>query len=141
MSDIADVLAGLATTVKNNMGSDPLAGRTFAYAPDSMVTPWAVALPGGGDFLNYDVTFDGSDGFGLLLKVIVGTEITRTSQLQLLSYMDRTGSTSIRTAVYADKTLNSTVSDLKVVGWQNYNDVEWAGVQYLGAELVVVAFT
>jgi hypothetical protein len=141
VSDLADVLAGFATTVKNNIGSDPLSGRTFAYAPDSMVTPWAVALPGPGDFLQYDVTFDGADEFALLLKVIIGTEITRTGQTQLLSYMDRTGSTSLRAAVYADKTLAGTVSDLKVVGWQNYNDVEWAGVQYLGAELVVVAYT
>jgi hypothetical protein len=55
--------------------------------------------------------------------------------------MDRTGTTSIRSAVYGDKTLGGTVSDLKVTGWQNYGDVEWAGVVYFGAEMLVTAYT
>ena len=140
MSDLADVLTGLATRVNTGMSGDPLSGRTFAFAPDSMLTPWAVALPAGGDFINYDVTFDGSDDFSLMLKVIVGAEFNRTAQAQLLAYMDRTGSTSIRAAVYGDRTLGSTVADVKVTGWQNYGDVEWAGVVYFGAEMLVTAY-
>ena len=141
MSDIADVLVGFATTVKNNMGSDPLSGRTFAFAPDGLITPWAAALPGPGDFLDYDQTFDGADAFALMLKVVVGAEFSRPAQNQLLAYMDRTGSTSLRAAVYADKTLGGTVADVKVTGWQNYGDVEWAGVVYFGAEMLVTAWS
>lgn len=141
MSDIADVLVGFATTVKNNMGSDPLSGRTFAFAPDGLITPWAAALPGSGDFLDYDQTFDGADAFALMLKVVVGAEFSRPAQNQLLAYMDRTGSTSLRAAVYADKTLGGTVADVKVTGWQNYGDVEWSGVVYFGAEMLVTAWS
>lgn len=141
MSDIADVLTAFASRVKTGMGSDPLSGRTFAFVPDSMVTPWAVALPASGDFLEYDTTFDGADDFGLLLRVIVGAEFSRTAQAQLLAYMDRSGSTSIRAAVYGDRTLGGIVSDLKVTGWQNYGDVEWSGVVYFGAEMTVTVFS
>jgi hypothetical protein len=140
MSDLADVVVALAARIGTGMGTDPLSGRTFAFALDSPLTPFAVALPGPNP-VDYDTTMDGADDFFLLLKVAVGAEISRSAQTQLLGYMDRSGSTSIRAAVYGDKTLGGTVSDLKVTGWQNYGDVEWAGVVYFGSEMLVTAYT
>ena len=140
MSDLADVLVAFAARVATGMSPDALTGRTFAFAPDSPLTPFAVALPSANP-VDYDVTMDGSDDFELMLKVVVGAEFSRPAQTQLLGYMDRTGSTSIRTAVYGDRTLGGTVSDLKVNGWQNYGDIEWAGVVYFGAEMLVTAYT
>ena len=140
MSDLADILVAFAARVAAGMTGDALAGRTFAFAPDSAMTPFAVALPAANP-VDYDVTMDGSDDFELVLKVVVGAEFSRAAQTQLLAYMDRTGSTSIRTAVYGDSTLGGTVSDLKVNGWQNYGDVEWSGVVYFGAEMLVTAYT
>jgi len=141
MADIADVLVALASRVKTGIGSDALSGRVFPYVPDSMVTPWAVVLPAGEQFVNYDLTFDGAEDFPMLVKVIVGSEMTRPAQERLLGYMDRTGTTSLRAAVYGDPTLGGVVSYVDVLGWQNYGDVEWAGVVYYGAEMLVTAST
>ena len=141
MSDIAGVLVALAFRISTGMAGDPLAGRTFAFAPDGVITPWAATLPAGGSFLNYDVTMDGNDDLDLMVKVVVGAEFSRPAQNQLLGYMARTGSTSIRTAVYGDKTLGGTVADVRVIGWQNYGDVDWQGVTYFGAEMLLTAYT
>ena len=141
MSDIDDVVVALAARIASGMGSDTIAGRTFAYGVDSLNPPTAIVLPGSGDFLSFDVTFDGSDVFGLTVKVLMGVQDDRTGQAALLGYMSRTGSTSIRAAIYGDSTLGGTVSDLKVTGWSNYGDVEWAGQQFYGADLSVEAFT
>lgn len=123
------------------MTGTALASRVTGYAPDSIVTPWAICLPAQGNFVTYDVTFDGSDEFELVVKILVGTEITRTAQTELLGYLDRSGSTSIRAAIYGDRTLGGTVSDLKVVSAQGYNDIEWAGIPYLGAEIAVTVYS
>lgn len=142
MADIADVLVAFATTVKAGMpSSDALSSRTFPFAPDGMLTPFAVALPASGDFLTYDTTFDGADDMSILLKVIVGAEFSRAAQNQLLTYMDKTGSLSIRAIIAAAPTLGGVVSSADVTGWQNYGDVEWAGVTYFGAEMLASVFT
>ena len=142
MTDIADVLVAVANTVKAGMPStDALSSRTYPFAPDDMFTPFAVALPASGDFLAYDTTFDGSDDMAVMLKVIVGAEFSRTAQNQLLTYMDKTGSLSIRAVIAAAPTLGGVVSSTDVTGWQNYGDVEWAGVVYFGAEMLATVLT
>ena len=122
------------------MAGDVLAGRTFPYGPDSPMTPCAIVLPAPEDFLDFDVTFDGRDDFRLVVKALVGAQFDRTGQTRLLGYMSRSGSTSIRAAVYGDATLGGVVSDCKVAGWRGYGDIEWAGVVYFGAEMVVEVY-
>ena len=142
MSSLGDVITALATRIKTGMGSDVLSGRTFDYAVDSVNTPCAIVLPDpGGDFVSFDTTMDGADDFALIVKVLISSAISRTGQDQLLGYMDRSGATSIRTAIYGDKTLGGVVADLMVVGARNYGDVEYAGIQYFGAELMVTVYT
>lgn len=141
MADIADVLTALASRIATGMAGTAIAGRSYAFGPDSVVTPCVICLPGPGDFVTYDVTFDGKDDFEVVVKILVGTEITRTAQTELLGYLDRSGSTSIRAAIYGDRTLGGTVSDLKVESARGYNDIEWAGVPYLGAELLVTVWS
>lgn len=141
MTDLADVLTALATRISTGMAGTAIAGRTLAYAPDSIVTPCVICLPAPGDFLTYDVTLDGKDDYELIVKILVGAEVTRTAQTELLSYLDRSGSTSIRAAIYGDRTLGGVVSDLKVVSAHGYGDVEWAGVVYFGAELALSVWT
>lgn len=142
MADIADVLVAFASTVKAGMpATDALSSRTFPFAPDGMLTPFAVALPAGGDFLTYDTTFDGTDDMAIMLKVIVGAEFSRPAQNQLLTYMDKTGTLSIRAVIAAAPTLGGVVSSTDVTGWQNYGDVEWAGVVYFGAEVLATVLT
>ena len=101
----------------------------------------AIVLPGDGDFVDYDVAMDGSDDFALVVKLLVHSANAPGAQATLLGYLSRSGSTSVRAAIYGDRTLGGVVSDLKVVGARNYGDVEWAGVTFFGAELVVVAYS
>ena len=145
MSDLDDVVVALKTRIAAGMLSagDPIASRVFAYAPDSLNPPTAIVLPAPGDFLAFDVTFahNGEDTFGLVVKILMGSQDDRTGQSQLLGYLSRSGSNSIRTAIYGDSTLGGTVADLKVTGASNYGDVEWAGQTFFGADISVEAFT
>jgi hypothetical protein len=141
MADLDDVVVALAGRISTGMAGDVLAGRTFPYAVDSPNPPTAIVLPSGGDFIDYDVTFDGADNFELVVRILVGTAISRPAQTRLLGYLSRTGTTSIRTAIYGDRTLGGVIADLKVVGARSYGDVEYAGVPFFGADLIVVAYS
>ena len=140
MSNIADVVEGCAATIRSGMGSDILAGRTYAFGVDSPNPPALIVLPAPEDFLDFDVTFDGQDDFRLVLKILMSATDARTGQAALLGYLSRSGATSVRAAVYTDPTLGGTVNDCKVTGARGYGDVEWAGVVYYGAELVVEVY-
>jgi hypothetical protein len=140
MSDLADVVEALAARIRTGLAGDVLEGRTYAFAPDSIVPPTAIVLPSSDDFLDFDVTFDGQDDFGLVVKILMGTQDDRSGQAELLGYLSRSGSTSIRTAIYGDATLGGVVSDLKVTGARGYGDIEWAGQVFYGAELTVQAY-
>lgn len=140
MSDLDDVVVALAARIAAGMGSDLIAGRTFAYAPDSLNPPTAIVLPSFGGFLTFDATFDGRDDFELLVRILMGTQDNRTGQQSLLGYLSRSGATSIRTAIYGDPTLGGLVSDLKVTGASGYGDIEWAGQVFFGADLHVEVY-
>ena len=140
MTDLDDAVQALAARIRSGMGSDVLAGRTYAFAPDSPNPPCAIVLPAPEDFLDFDVTFDGRDDFQLVVKILMGAQDDRTGQAALLGYLSRSGATSVRTAIYGDSTLGGTVSDLKVVGARGYGDVEWAAQIFYGAELVVQVY-
>lgn len=140
MTDLDDVLTAMAARIVTGMGSDILAGRVYAYAPDDISPPAAVVLPSPGDFLAYDTTFEGRDDFELVVKILMGSADDRTGQAALLGYLSRSGSTSVRTAIYGDATLGGIVSDVRVDGARNYGDVEWAGQLFYGAELVVTVY-
>ena len=140
MSDIASVVTALASRISTGMSGTALGGRSFAFAVDSPNPPCAIVMPSEGEFVNYDVSFDGQDDFELVVKLLVGTQVSRTAQSQLLGYLAKTGSTSVRTAIYGDRTLGGVVSDVRVEGARSYGDVDYAGVVFFGAEIVVTVY-
>lgn len=140
-ADIDDVVVALAARISTGMAGTVLGGRTFAYGVDSPVPPCGIVLPSAGDFLSYDVTFDGADDFQLTVKLLVSSAYSRVDQALLLGFLSRSGSTSVRAAIYGDRTLGGTIADLKVTGAHSYGDVEWGGVTYYGAELAVEAYS
>ena len=141
MSNLDTVITNLAAQIRTGMGSDIIAGRTFAYAPDSIDPPTCIVVPAPGDFLIYDDTYDGTAGYNLVVKILIGTQADRTGQEALLGYLDATGSTSIRAAIYTDVKLNNSCSFVRVQSAANYGDVEWGGLQYYGADLNVEVLT
>jgi hypothetical protein len=140
-ADLDDVVVALAARISTGLAAITLGGRTYAYAVDSPNPPCAIVLPSSGDFVAYDVTMDGADNFELTVKLLVSAAYSKTGQTELLGYLSRSGSTSVRAAIYGDRTLGGTVADLKVEGARSYGDVEWAGVVFFGAELVVTAYS
>ena len=110
-------------------------------SPDSINPPTAVVVPAPGDFLFYDDTYDGTDNFAVIVKILNGTQDSTSSQSLLLGYMAKTGATSVRAAILADHTLGGICSYMQIPTAQNFGDVEWAGQQFLGFELPVAVFT
>ena len=143
MSSVAAVITALAARIVTGMGSDAIAGRVYAYGKDSMDPPAIAVVPAAGeDFIVYDETYEtGVSQYTVTVKILLGTQDDRTGQAALLSYLDTTGSTSIRAAIYGDQTLGGTCSYCVVTGAGAFNDVEWAGQQFYGAELRVEVHT
>ena len=141
MTTITQVLDGIAAAIRTGLATDVLAGRTYSLSPDSINPPTAVVVPAPGDFLFYDDTYDGTDNFAVIVKILNGTQDSTSSQSLLLGYMAKTGATSVRAAILADHTLGGICSYMQIPTAQNFGDVEWAGEQFLGFELPVAVFT
>ena len=141
MSDLDVVITALASRIATGMTGTRIGGSVFAYGPDSLNPPTCIVLPAPGEFLVYDDSMSGTSGYNLVVKILMGSQDDRAGQAELLSYLDRTGSTSIRAAVYGDSTLGGTCSFCRISGASAYNDVEWAGMTFYGAELNVEVLT
>jgi hypothetical protein len=68
------------------------------------------------------------------VMVVVGRVSERTSQNSLDAYCSPTGSSSIRVAIEADRTLGGVVFDTIVTGMRNYGSVTIGETNYLAAE-------
>lgn len=141
MTDLDDAITALVTRISTGLAAITLGGRVYAYAVDSPNPPTAIVLPAEGDFVNYDVSMDGLDDYELVVKLLVGTANSKTAQQELQGYLARSGSTSVFAAINADNTLGGTVSDVQVKTARSYGDIEWAGITYFGAELVVTVYS
>jgi hypothetical protein len=141
MTDIIQILDGIRDAIRTGLASDVLAGRTYSVSPDSINPPTAVVVPAPGDFLFYDDTYNGTDNFAAIVKILNGTQDSTSSQSLLLGYMAKTGATSVRAAILASPTLGGICSYMLIPTAQNFGDVEWAGQQFLGFELPVAVFT
>ena len=141
MTTIKQVADGIAAAIRAGLAGDVLAGRVYSFGKDTIDPPTAIVLPIPGDFLFYDDTFDGTDNFAMVVKILNGTQDSQSSQELLMGYMAKTGATSVRAAILADHTLGGICAYMQIPTAQNYADVEWAGQQYLGFELPVAVFT
>lgn len=141
MTTITQVLDGIAAAIRTGLAGDVVAGRTFSLSPDSLNPPTVVVVPAPGNFLFYDDTYNATDNFAAVVKVLNGTQDSTSSQALLLGYMAKTGATSIRAAILAAPTLGGICAYMEIPTAQNYGDVEWAGQQFLGFELPVAVFT
>jgi len=141
MADLEDVIDAAVTRLQTGYVGQTIAGRIHGTAPDSIVPPCMIVLPSTGDFLDFDATFEGKDDIELTIKVIVGAQATEAGQRALMGYFSRSGSLSLRTVLYADAQLGSTVADLEILAARGWGDVEWAGVVYFGAELGIKVYT
>ena len=127
MASITDIRSGLATRLATITGL-----RTGATIPDNVNPPYAIISPNG---VQYHRAFNNAlSTFNFTVMVVVGRVSERTSQNSLDAYCSPSGSSSIRVAIEADKTLGGVVFDTIVTGMRNYGSVTIADNTYLAAE-------
>ena len=103
------VRQGLATAL------DTIAGlRCFDYVPDGLPTPAAIVEPLEITYHEANVS-TGLNYYRAYVLVIVGRMSDRSSQDRIDAYLANTGSSSIRAAIEADRTLGGACSSLIVV--------------------------
>jgi len=141
MADLKDVIDAMVIRIQTGYVNQTIAGRTYGFGKDSIDPPCIIVVPSVGEFLDFDVTFEGKDEIELTIKVIVGAQATEAGQRSLMDYFSRSGALSLRTVLYADSKLGNTVADLEILTARGWGDVEWNGVVYFGAELPVKVYT
>ena len=137
MAVLSDVRAALAAAVDNVPGLRATGSMAGEISP-----PVAVVVPARGPFITYGETMEaGVADYELEVILLVSYADERSGQLLLDGYLSATGPNSVRAAVAADPSLGQVVDYAVVTVAQDYGLIDWAGVQYLGARLLVTAGT
>lgn len=109
--------------------------RSFAYIPGDITPPCAAVAPAPGDFLVYDATVTGDPNLHLLITLITGLQLDRSSAPALNQYLATTGAMSIRAAVNARG--YTTCDYARVMSVRSYGTIEVDGVHYGGCQFMV----
>lgn len=112
--------------------------RVFDYVPDSTNIPTNNAFAIVGQLnMNYDYTLNrGFDSATCQIIVVVGRMSERNGQERLDGLLASSGSTSIKTAIEADKTLSGAVQTLRVVS-ASPGTITSANIDYLSYQYSV----
>ena len=112
--------------------------RVFDYVPDSTNIPTNNAFAIVGQLsMNYDFTLNrGFDSATCQIIVVVGRMSEKDGQSRLDGLLASSGSTSIKTAIEADKTLSGAVQTLRVVS-ASPGTITSANIDYLSYQYAV----
>lgn len=112
--------------------------RVFDYVPDSTNIPTNNAFAIVGQLsMNYDYTLNrGFDSASCQIIVVVGRMSEKDGQSRLDGLLASSGSTSIKAAVEADKTLSGAVQTLRVVS-ASPGTITSANIDYLSYQYSV----
>jgi hypothetical protein len=129
------------STVRDNLKTalQSISGlRVFDYVPDSTNIPTNNAFAIVGQLnMNYDFTLNrGFDSAICQVIVVVGRMSERNGQERLDGLLASSGSTSIKTAIEADKTLSGAVQTLRVVS-ASPGTITSANIDYLSYQYSV----
>ncbi len=129
------------STVRDNLKTalQSISGlRVFDYVPDSTNIPTNNAFAIVGQLnMNYDFTLNrGFDSATCQIIVVVGRMSERSGQERLDGLLASSGSTSIKTAIEADKTLSGAVQTLRVVS-ASPGTITSANIDYLSYQYSV----
>ena len=102
--------------------------------PGSIVVPAAVVRRRD---TTYDVTMDGVDDTTYGVTVFVAFGNTEVSVISLDTYLAPSGASSVVQAIHADMTLGGLVDFARVASAEGERVTNYAGIDYLSAELVI----
>lgn len=116
--------------------------RTAATVPGTINPPVAIVTPNPAALINYqEVMSSGLAVYTLRVYIIVGAVSNRESQTLLDGFISPTGPASVPAAIAADETLGQTVEWAVCTQANRYGEVVYAGISYLGVELLVEVST
>jgi hypothetical protein len=120
--------------LKNN--ADAITGlQCFDFAPDSVPVPCFFPMD---LHIDFDKAFAGGmDDWIVTCRLLVSLADDRAGQKALKQYLTRTGATSIKQAIEAEKTLGGACDAVHVMRATGYGRYEHADTHYYGAEFAV----
>jgi hypothetical protein len=136
MATMSEIRDGLKTTIGTISGL-----RVYDVVPDQAINfPVALFIP---TSIEFDLAMQrGTDRYEFELTVAVQRADSRTAQDKLDAYVTGSGSSSIRQAIYNNRTLGLDNTDARVVGMNNYaGDVSLNGIDGVGANLTIEVYT
>jgi len=130
---ITEVKTGLANRLATIPGL-----RTYAYQPDQLNAPMAYSNL---NSITYHRTFGGMTEMEYTVTVIVARATERTAEASVDGFTAYSGTTSVRAAIEADRTLGGVVDDLIVESATGIQSVSANDTEYLSVDFVVRVYS
>lgn len=131
MASVSVVRTGL----KTRLAEITTFAQTHATAPGTIVTPCAIVLPGP---IEFDESMGrGCDDLTFEVLVLVAKATDQLAQEHLDPYLAGSGSGSVKQAIEDETTPITGVDWVRVPRVTDYGDIDYNGVQYLGARFPV----
>lgn len=137
MAALQDVRDGIKTTLENNISGL----RVYDVVPDYALNfPVAIVLPVN---INFNISMQrGTDQYTFDILVAVERGNSRTAQDKLDQYITGQGSSSLRQAIFNNRTLGLDNTDATITGVSNYAaDVNLNGIDAVGANISLEVYT
>jgi hypothetical protein len=136
MAGLAAIRAAVKTTIEAAISGL----QVHEMVPAKPVPPCVLVIPDTADFLV--AMGKGTDTWNFDLLVLVPTADLVVGQALLDPYVTGAGASSIRSAIFAAKTLGLASTDAHVSGMSDYGGAhEYGGNQHIGATLRLVVHT
>lgn len=130
MATVSQLRSGLATRLDTISGA-----HCYSYEPDVPIAPALIVASYTAD---YDLVMGAGTNYDFEVLVILGRQVDRSFQEQIDSYLQPTGSTSIKAAVEGDQTLGGVASYAAVRNVSSsLSSMDFAGVTYAVATVRV----
>ena len=123
---------GIATRLATISGLQVFAPNAL---PDSINQfPAALILPGETE---YDASFSGDADYRFRIIIVVTKQDSPSALNRLLDYIELTGTYSVKAAIEADRSLNSSADDCHLRRNLGIGTTLWGGYIYLSTEFVL----
>lgn len=128
-------LTNIRNELKNNL-SNISSLSVYGYIPDMIEPPTAIV--GVMEAINYDASMQrGADRYEIPIYLYVSRVDAQDSQETLDAYLASTGSSSVKTQVESNSSLNGQAQSVRVVSASNYGVYNINNIDYLGVEFLV----
>lgn len=109
--------------------------EVYDYVPDDVAVPCAFVWPAAS---NFDMTIGrGGDRQFYTIRILVSRTSDREGQTKLFTYMNPSGSASVKAAIESDKTLGGVADTLWVRSRTGVQIQEVAGIPYFSCDFTV----